>query len=139
MIYLDANVFLYALLYDPSAIPEAEQSRKILARVCEGNLSAATGALSWDEIVYIVRKLSGQKAAIEAGERFLVFPNLRILDIDLSTLRKAQELAAQYSMKPRDAIHAGCAIRSGIHDFLTDDRDFDRVQELRRVGFGDVG
>ena len=139
MIYLDANVFLYALLYDPSAIPEAGQSRKILSQVSEGNLPAATSVLSWDEIVYIVRKLSGQKAAIEAGERFLVFPNLRILDIDHSTVRKAQDLAAQYGMKPRDAIHAACAIRSGIREFLTDDRDFDRVRELRRIGFEDVG
>ena len=139
MIYLDANVFLYALLYDPSAIPDAEQSRKILTQVSEGNLPAATSVLSWDEIVYVVRKLSGQKAAMEAGERFLVFPHLRILDIDHSTLRKARELATQYGMKPRDAIHAACAIRSGIREFLTDDRDFDRVRELRRIGFEDVG
>jgi predicted nucleic acid-binding protein len=138
MIYLDANVFLYALLYDPRAIPEAEQARKILKRVSEGDLPAATGALSWDEIVYIVRRLSGQTAALEAGERFLIFPNLRILDIDLSTLRKAQELAAQYGTKPRDAIHAACAIRSGIRDILSDDHDFDRIGEVRRIGFGDM-
>jgi predicted nucleic acid-binding protein len=138
MIYLDSNVFLYPLLYDPEKVPGAAHCTKILAEVISGQRTGATSCLTWDEIVHVMRKLAGVQVAREAGKTFLEFPNLKFLPVDEETLDAAQSLAGRYSLKPRDALHAASALQSGIYEFLSDDSDFDTVKELKRISPGEI-
>lgn len=130
--YIDSNVFLYPIIYDET-VPGVAEARAVLLRIATGELQACTASLTWDEIVWVVRRVIDAEAARTAGERFLVLPYLRVLDIDLTVIQKAQELITAYNLKPRDAIHAAAA---QIHDcatIISDDRDFDSVNGLSRI------
>ncbi|RLF03144.1 MAG: VapC toxin family PIN domain ribonuclease [Thermoprotei archaeon] len=133
MVYLDANVFLYPLLYDPEVEPKAERASRLLLRVASGELRAVTSALTWDEVVWVVWRLVERDYALRAGEKLLTFPNLVIVAVSPRSVRRAQALASRYGLKPRDAIHAAVAIEHGDSRIVSDDEDFDRVRELERV------
>ena len=80
--YVDSNVFIYAIVADENSEPKASSSKKILKHIADGSLDAATSTLTWDEIVWSVRKLIGTETAIKHGKYFLDFPNLRLLRVD---------------------------------------------------------
>lgn len=137
MKYLDANLFIYAALS-----PKTEQAgilaRKILTRVFEGKLAAATSSLTWDEVVWVIRKIEGEKVAASEGAKFLSFPKLVILSVSESVIFKAQELVENIRIKPRDAIHAACCIENGIEEIVTNDPDFDLVEGVKKVSLNAV-
>jgi len=138
MKYIDANVFIYPIIYDENVIIEAHVSKSILSKIVKGEIRACTSYLTWDEIVYVVSKVSGRDDGKRAGSTFLFFPNLKILDVDEEVVRCAQELVEKYDLKPRDAIHAASAIHNGIKEIITNDNNFDVVRELKRVQLNEV-
>ena len=76
MQYVDSNVFLYSVLYSPNSEPKAKKAKEILQKIENGELSAATSTLTWDEVVWVTTKLLGQTDAIDQGQKLLGFPNL---------------------------------------------------------------
>ena len=132
MVYLDANVLIYPLVYKPM-LPQAAASIEILKYIERGEITAVTSFLSWDEVVWVVWKLLGPDDAVSAGYKLLAFPNLKFVDVDEAVVYKAQLLVERYRLKPRDAIHAASALIAGERTIVSDDSDFDRVRELERV------
>ncbi len=132
MVYVDANVFAFASAGE-AAFAETVNSQRILSKIANNELSASTSALTWDEVVWACKKDLPFKEALVKGNAILIFPNLAVLDASLAVVRMAAELAAIYNLKPRDAIHAATAILNGEREIITDDADFDRVKELKRV------
>jgi len=138
MKYIDANVFIYPLIYDENEVAEARLSKSILSRVVKGEIKAGTSCLTWDEVVYVVSKVSGWDDAKKAGSKLLLFPNLRIFGVDKKTIDRAQVLIERYDLKPRDAIHAASAIQNATKSIVTNDDDFDVVGELNRIRLDEV-
>lgn len=133
MKYVDSNVFIYPVVADVKTEGKAASSKKILLQIATGKLDAATCYLTWDEIVWVLRKFLGHDLALIGGKRFLEFPNLKFLKVDAPAVGRAQELIGKYELKPRDALHAACALESGIREIISDDPDFDKVKDLKRV------
>lgn len=133
MIYIDANIFIYPVIYDEAIEKRALTAKNILIKIAEGTLKSATASLTWDELTWIIRKTLGIKVAIGEGKKFLDFPNLKILSRDEKVIKEAQKLVESYNVKPRDAIHAGCAIKNKIKEIVSDDPDFDRIKEIKRI------
>lgn len=129
MIYLDAGVFLNAAL---NAGEIGNRARALLIRAQSGELPAATSALTYDEVFWVVRRHRNFDAALEASKTLLEMPNLAILAVDINVLWKAHELGRVYSLYPRDAIHAACALVNGLRTVVSEDEDFDRVNEIER-------
>ena len=102
-------------------------------QIAKGQLKACTAALTWDELVWIIRKISNPENAISEGKRFLRFPHLEILAVDHIIIQKAQELIEEYRLKPRDAIHAATALVNNINQIISDDEDFDTIKKLKRI------
>ena len=67
-----------------------------------------------------------------------MFPNLKILLIDSEIVGYAQGLIEKYNLKPRDAIHAASAIKNQVKEIVSNDSDFDDMEELKRVHLDDV-
>ncbi|MEM3012816.1 MAG: type II toxin-antitoxin system VapC family toxin [Candidatus Hadarchaeales archaeon] len=129
MIYLDSSVFLEgALLADK----RGETARKLLGEVQGGKRPAATSSLTYDEVFWVTKKYKGFKAALEVAKAMLEMPNLTFLPVDTEILWMAHGLSEKYGLAPRDAIHAACALASGIRLIISSDADFDRVRELQR-------
>lgn len=132
MVYLDTNVFIYPIIYEES-LAKAKKAKDVLSRVAMKEIEGFTATLTWDELVWVTRRLLGDRDAVEQGRKFLTFPNLNLVTIDSSVLMNAQKIVEEYGLKPRDALHAGAALVSGQRTVISDDQDFDKVRELRRT------
>ncbi len=134
MTYLDTNVFIYDVGNDDQKSKICIEIRK---KVLKKEIKGETSLLTWDEFIHGVRKQYGGSVAIEEGKKFLKFPNLLFLEVDKNIISKAQELMEQYNLRPRDAIHAASALINGINEIISDDSDFDKVKELKRIKLED--
>lgn len=125
--YIDANIFLQGILYND------KQTKEILLKLVNQEFLGYTSILTWDELVFVVRKFLGEEIAIREGEKFLRMPNLFFIDANKSIIINAQNLVKKYALKPRDAIHISSALANGIHEIISLDRDFDKIKEIKRV------
>ena len=130
MNYLDSNIFISPLTYPNS---KGTACKNILSVILHGKTKACTSFLTWDEIVFITRKFLGKEISSTEGEKFLKFPNLYFLKVDEEVILMAQQLIMKYDLKPRDAIHAASAIASGCNEIISDDSDFDKIKEIKRL------
>ncbi len=86
--YFDANVFLLPQLYEES-IEEVRKAKEYLLKLATGEVEACTSVLTWDEVVYIVRRRAGMEKDSIASRKFMSFPNLKIVPVRLRGLRRA--------------------------------------------------
>lgn len=133
MLYIDSNIFLYPIIYEVEAIEEAKRAKDLLLKIAHGDVEACTSIITWDEIVWVVRKIFGLEPSIEQGKLLLTFPNLKFLAIKKSIILRAQEILEKYGIKPRDAIHAATAIENKIESIASYDKDFDVIKEIKRI------
>jgi len=133
LLYVDSNVFIYPVIYDPDAIPEAARAKARLQGIASGSLEACTSTLTWDELTWVVSRLFGREKAALQGSSFLRLPNLKLLKVDVEVLSQAQALIERFDLKPRDAIHAATARRNRIGEILSYDEDFDVLPDVSRV------
>lgn len=132
-VYVDSNVFLYPVIYDELFVPKAKNSKNFLLKIARKEIEAYTSVLTWDEIVWVIKKKYGAEIAVEEGRNFLRFPNLRMLEISSGVIIKAQEIMEKYKLRPRDAIHAATAIESQIHVIVSYDKHYDLIDSLKRI------
>ena len=132
MYYFDANIFIFPQIYDLS-IESAAKAKEYLTSLTEEKIEGCTSTLTWDEIVYIVRKIGGKKSSLKAGTKFLKFPHLKIVDVDFKIISEAQKIVETYNLKPRDAIHAACTLTYCNGEIITSDSDFDVVEDIKRT------
>lgn len=130
MIYLDANVFLSAILNQED---EGEKARDLLQKLQKAEIVAATSVLSFDEVFWIVKKHRGFISALKAAKTLLEIPNLTFLEVNDQTLWSAYNLAEKYKLDPRDAIHIACALDHAIFTIISEDEHFDKVKEIKRT------
>jgi predicted nucleic acid-binding protein len=129
MRYFDSNFFIYAALDNGK---KGKWARNLLRAIESGKESAVTSALTYDEFIWKVKREKGFEAAITATEALLEMPNLHFLEIDDEVIWKSFELIKNQKLDPRDSIHAACALLHGVFTIVTEDKDFDRVNEINR-------
>ena len=130
MIYLDANIFIHIITGDTQ---RSEISLSILKKVTNGEIEACTSLLTWDEVLYALKRELGRGKALEESRKFLETPNLIFIEVNNKIIAKAQNLAESYTINPRDAIHAATAILNNCTEIISDDPDFDKIKELKRT------
>lgn len=130
--YLDSNVFVYAVTHDSTKYAKARRAIDVLRGVEEGDTKAVTSFLTWDELVWVVWKLEGREAGIRAGSALLKLENLSLSAVNSSVMLRAQDLLEKYSLKPRDSIHVATALLTGEKEVISDDSDLDAVREITR-------
>lgn len=131
MIYLDTNVFLYPHIGNDST---SSACIKILEKAMSEEIKAATSVLTWDEFQHAIKKrLQDREKAVELSKDFLSMPNITFFEANKEVIEKAQKLTEEYNLDPRDAIHASTALVNGIKEIISDDPDFDKVKEIKRI------
>lgn len=136
MIYLDSNVFLYALLYDDA---RGRACQRLLEAVHGAHRAACTSVLTWDEVVYVLQRAVGRDAALSRGEDFLRFPHLTLVECTPGVLGEANSLCRKLGLNPRDGIHAASARAARAAEFVSEDEDFRRLPGLRWRRPAEVG
>ncbi len=109
------------------------QDRKILDSIEKNEIIAYTSVLTWDEVAYVVNRVMGRADYINAGKKFIRYPNLRFIPASIDIIVRAQEIIQNYNLKPGDAIHVANALSKNIHNIVSDDSDFDKIDLIKRV------
>ena len=130
MIYLDSNVFIYAVLDKGK---KGEYCKKLLEAVALKQINAFTSVLTWDEVVFSLRKHVPVEEVVKQSNKFLKFPNLFFLEVNIDIIEKAEQIWINYKLKPRDAIHVATAMISNIKKIASDDSYFDKIKDVKRV------
>ncbi|MHB1493594.1 MAG: type II toxin-antitoxin system VapC family toxin [Thermoplasmataceae archaeon] len=129
MIYIDSNVFIYAVLNTEFIGNEA---RSILSQVQKGQIKASTSALTFDELIWIIKKERSRNDSLLAGEAFLNMSGLKLVEVNTNVLAGAIAIMKKYSLDPRDSIHAASAIIEKAEVMISEDKDFDKIREIKR-------
>ena len=131
MIYLDTNIFVY-----PHTGNDAISGAciKLLEKAMSEEIKACTSIITWDEFQYALKKkFHDREKAVELSKDFLAMPNIIFLEANKEIIESAQKITEKYNIAPRDAIHAATAIINGIKEIISDDPDFDKITELKRI------
>jgi uncharacterized protein len=125
--YIDSNIFVQGILRGD------ERCKEVILKIARGEFSGVTSVLSWDEIVFVISKFLGKDIGIREGRKFFDLPNIEFVDVRKETILLSQKLVEKYGLKPRDAIHSATAISMKLMEIVSEDKDFDKVLELKRV------
>lgn len=128
-VYLDANVFICAAV---SSQELRAQAVAVIQAVQEEKVEALTSILTWDEVVYNIKKLSTSTAAMEAGFGFLNFSQLQLISATKNIALEAQEAMREHKLLPRDAIHYATMKTENITEIVSEDSDFDKIKGIQR-------
>ena len=133
MKYLDSNVFIIASLYEGK---QADRGKEVLTSLSKGIEVYATSSLTLDEVLWgIIKETRDRDQAIGICKDILEFPTLEILDVTGTDIIKAVWFMEKYpKLKPRDAIHLAVCFNASIFTIITDDSDFDEIEEVNREG-----
>lgn len=121
--YVDSNVFISSLIYEDSR--KATNARRTLGMVERGEIEACTSTLTWDEVVWVARRILGKADSVQAGEKLTLFPNLRFVPASEEIIRSAQRLLTDHDLAPRDAIRLASALSRGVDFLISDDPGLD--------------
>ena len=117
-IYLDANIFIYALEGYPRF---ATVLADLFEAIDRGDVRAVTSELTLAEVL-IKPMLDGNITRQTAYERALRdAPSRRVIPIDRAVLVEAARLRATTTLRLPDAIHVATARLSGCATFVSND------------------
>ena len=127
LVYLDTNIWIYALEGYPEFIQDLTQ---LFQSIEQGNLSAVTSELSLAEA--LVKPFQNQDLAQQTTYKQAInnSQNLIVVPVSRQVLIEAAKLRAVVNIKLPDAIHAATALLTQCSTFLTNDQRFESVPGL---------
>lgn len=129
-VYVDANIFIYAMETDGA---RGTQARRWMARVDRGTLRAVTSELTLAEVLPHPLARTDQ-ALVDGYCRLLVSrATFSVVPIERSVLVQAAALRARSNVALPDAIHVATAIGAGCTGFPTEDSRIHLPDALRRL------
>jgi predicted nucleic acid-binding protein len=134
-VYLDTNVFIYALEGYPDFVDELTE---LFESLDEGNLSAVTSELTLAEVLvrpFIDGNIERQTAYQQALQNSDV---LEVALVSRDVLIEAARLRSVTNLRLPDAIHGATARLNGCETFLTNDRQLLAIPDIEVVLLSEV-
>ena len=129
-VYLDTNIFIYALEGYPDFVDELTE---LFESLDEGNLSAVTSELTLAEVLvrpFIDGNTQRQTAYQQALQSSDV---LEVVPVSRDVLIEAARLRSVANLRLPDAIHGATARLTGCGTFLTNDRRLLTIPDIEVV------
>ena len=126
-IYLDANIFIYAI---EMTAPWFDELNDVFQGLSAGEFSAVTSSLCLSEC--LVQPFKRNRQDLVQIYRLALLPRayLSIASIDDPVLLLAASIRAQIGLKLPDAIHAATALTQNCTAMLTNDMGFKRASDI---------
>jgi predicted nucleic acid-binding protein len=131
LIFLDANIFMYAAGHDS---PQRKPCQAFLRRVVDGRgPRACTDAEVLQEILHRYRSLGAAALAFRVFDSVVAL-GIPVLPVGVDEVSRARRLLEGWpGLSTRDGVHLGVMEAHGLVDVLSYDQDFDRVDWARRA------
>ena len=134
-LFLDANIFLYAL---GAESPHRESCQQLLLAVGEGRLDGVTDAGVLQELLHVRRRRLDPQQAAEAVQEAAALVR-EVLPVTAQNVQRAGRLLMEIeALSARDALHAAVMEEHEIQILISLDADFDQVPFLRRLTPGEA-
>jgi predicted nucleic acid-binding protein len=126
-VYLDANIFIYAL----EGYPDFQERMTVLLEAMDRQeIDALTSELTLAEV--LVKPFRERNVAWQRTYQEVLQPSvsLKLLPVSRALFIAAAQIRAKFPIKLPDAIHAATAQQVSCGSFLTNDPGFKAVKDL---------
>jgi len=135
--FVDASVFVHAFLkpkrrLEPHEIEIKEAAKAIVRRINEGEKVGLT-VVQLAEIANILERYMPLEKALQVEKFLLYAPNVEVYEVDRRTCVEALKVAEEGRVGLCDAVAYVVMLRSGVREIYSFDRDFDRLEGIRRL------
>lgn len=132
---IDSMCFIYHFEANPKYGPLVQ---RIFSLVAAGKMSAFTSVVSVAETLSVSLLPSKPEARVYYKERFLEMKNLKLIDVDLDIAEQAAAIRSNYKLKLGDAIQLATAFNNNAQLFITNDKQFKQIKEIKIMILSDL-
>jgi hypothetical protein len=137
LVFVDANVFIYAFLktkrqLQTNELKMKEAAKKIVARISAGE-KVATSVVHFSEVCNILEDYLSLEEANLLEKGLLFRENLLICEVTQEDYLKAISVAEDYHVGANDALAYVLMKKEGIQAVYSFDRDFDVFTDVQRI------
>jgi len=126
--FVDSNVFFYAKIFDRVY---GGACAGVLDKIERGELEAVTSTLVVVELANALRKYGlGDEVRDVVDAVFSL--DIRVFEVDSIDVRNAAGIFDEFRVSPYDCVHAAVMKKAGVVDIISADRDFDRIEWIKR-------
>ncbi len=127
--YIDSNIFIFAAT-DKGKV--GQKCREIIGLINDKKIVCATSYLVVDEVIWVLKKSVGKDSAIKIIKAMLSMP-IKWIKIDKLIIIEMLDVFEKTTLDPRDSIHISSMKGVGLSVILSEDKDFNRVEEIERI------
>jgi predicted nucleic acid-binding protein len=131
MRFIDANVFIYAVLKPKVPVPETVLKKKTAAKEIflrvNGGEEVVTTTVHLSEVANVLEDAAGTGFAVDLLSTILLKASIKVETVTADDYRESVAVAEKYSVSVNDALALVVMDRHGIDEIYTFDRHFDRV------------
>ena len=137
MRFIDANVFLYALIKPKRELSHSEQTvkkqaRKILESL-DSNGKVLTTTVHISEVFNILESHSTYDYTFEVAERLLFNDNIIIESVNKENYRISLLMAKKHNISINDALAVFFMRNNKVKEIYSFDKHFDNIEDIKRV------
>ena len=137
MIFLDANVFIYAYYKPKRELTEKQKEMKdkakeIIKRINEGE-EVITTVVHLSEVSNILKRALSMDDLYSLLIGLYSLDTVRIVDVTEEDYLGAIELMSELKMDPNDCLAVEMMRRENINEIYSFDKGFDEVRGIRKV------
>ncbi|TFG28582.1 MAG: PIN domain-containing protein [Promethearchaeota archaeon] len=129
---MDSNIIVYALNQD---LPEHSECRNLLKNIAEGKETISIPSIVLMESYHALVNAYKYDGS-EVKKRLISIidsENINVLEISVSTILLAFEIADEYKTGGRDSLIAASLLEYDIKKIYSHDKDFDKIKRLKRI------
>ncbi len=129
---IDSNTIIYAVNKD---LPEHVSCRDLLRKIAMGEETVSIPVIVFMESYHaLVRAYKfGESKVKEILIAIIDSENISILNITVSTIILAFEIAEKYKIGGRDSLIGASLLENNIKEIYSHDNDFDKIKKLIRI------
>jgi predicted nucleic acid-binding protein len=135
IIFLDTAPFIYFFERHPDYFPALEM---LFDRLYETDAQAITSIITYIELTTHPARQGKVQLVRKYRDYLTNSENISLFPLDLKIADQAVELRAQHHFKTPDAIQLGTAVACGADYIITNDKDWQRVEDIQVVMVGDL-